>query len=277
MKFVIGAVASLLLAHSAIACEGKAPPNCDCKGNQWVSKTTGQVVVNSQASSVASANQLQLQGQQQGQQQTVSNSGNNKASATGGQATIASGAVTNTNTNNVTGGNSNAVVEAGAVQSINSNDSSASASNNGNGSNNTSIEYEAAKTYRQPVATAYSASLTSGADTCLGSWSAGGQSQILGLTFGKTKQDKNCILIKQTALLKETGHERAACFRMQMGDEGKDIREAMKAAGDECPPLVAPPVVVVTPPVVVGPPVDAVTHAEMNEVERRITTKVTQK
>jgi len=227
----------------------------------------------------------------------------------GGNATIGTGAVQNTN--NVSGGNSTASISAGAVQNSVTNTSSAiggtssakvgnvgasvgnvgasvgnvtsgastsgaTASGNGDGSNNTNITYEAPRTYRAPVSTAYSASLTSGIDTCLGSASAGAQTQILGLTFGKTYVDKNCILIKQTKLLRESGLDRSACKRMQMGKEGDLIKQAMQEAGEDCPPAVdytPPPAPVAAAPV----PADAVTHQELRVVEDRITTKVLSK
>jgi hypothetical protein len=249
------------------------------------------------------------QAQLQGQQQSINNSGNstiekgavtNNNTVSGGNASIAEGAVKNTNNNTsvAVGGNSNASIASGAVKntvqsnssvgnvgstssvgnvSTGASTSSATAEASGNGSgngngNSTDITYAAPKTYRAPVETAYSASLTSGFDTCLGSISGGAQTQILGLTLGGTKIDKNCILIKQTQLLREVNQSRAACFRMQMGKEGADIKQAMADAGAECPPLVVP--VVVAPAPVVS---DSVTHSELADVEKRITSHVLQK
>lgn len=144
----------------------------------------------------------------------------------------------------------------------------ATAANNGNGSNNTNVNYNSP---RIPVSSAYSASLTSGFDTCLGSASAGVQTTVLGLTGGKTFVDKNCVLIKQVQLLREMGQEKAACFRARAGEEGKDIDAALNAAGVSCQDIgkVEP---VVTPPVVVEPtpaPTDAVTHEELNDVIKK--------
>jgi hypothetical protein len=214
----------------------------------------------------------------------------------GGNASISRGAVQNSNV--VTGGTSSASIASGAVQNtvgstssvsgvaggaatvgnVSTGASTSSATANGNGSGNgngntTDVTYEAAKTYRAPVSTAYSASLTSGMDTCLGSISAGGQTQILGITFGKTVRDKGCDLIKQTHLLLELNQQRAACIRATLDKEGALIREAMKEAGAECPPLVAPVVEVAPAPT----PPDAVTHAELRLLEDRITTKVVSK
>lgn len=212
---------------------------------------------------------------------SLKNSGNSSATGgAGGNATISKGAVVNTTTNNnaVSGGTASLTVAHGAVENTNSQsnsvgnttstsqvgDTTATATGNGNGSNNTSTNYEAPKI---PVATAYSAALTSGMDTCLGSVSGGAQTQILGLTIGGTKIDKNCVLIKQTALLNSLGHARAACLRMQMGAEGAEIKQAMKDAGDECPPLVTPA------PVVTVVPADAVTHQELNNAMKHAAQK----
>lgn len=245
------------------------------------------------------------QNQTNSQQQNLNNSGNNSAVGYGGAGGKggqggkggAGGNAQNTssNVNNVSSGPSSASIAAGAVQntlgsnasvngvsttsgatvgdvSTGASTSAATASGNGNGSGN-SVTYEAAKTYRAPVATAYAASLTSGADTCLGSVSGGAQTQIFGFSLGGTKRDKGCDLIKQTHLLMELQQNRAACIRAQLKEEGALIKEAMKEAGAECPPLVTP---VVEAPVVV-PPADVVTRAELNEVERRITTHIVTK
>ena len=93
------------------------------------------------------------------------------------------------------------------------------------------------KQYKIPVATAFAAPLTSGFDTCLGSMSGGGQGTLFGLSLGTTKVDKNCVLIKQSQMLHAFGLNEAACFRMQMGKEGKSIRDALQASGFECTSL----------------------------------------
>jgi hypothetical protein len=162
--------------------------------------------------------QGQLQGQVQGQKQSISNSGN--SSATGGSV---SGSGNSTNTNTLSTGASTAT-----VGDVSTGASTSEASNNGNGSNNTEINYQ---NYRAPVNTAYAPSLTSGFDTCLGSVSGGVQTQILGLSGGGTKVDKNCVLIKQVHLLKEMGMNNAACIRAH---DDADMARAMDAAGVDC-------------------------------------------
>ncbi len=97
-----------------------------------------------------------------------------------------------------------------------------------------SVSGDSTRQYRRPVSTAYAANLTSGIDTCLGSMSGGAQAPIVGLSFGATKIDKNCVLIKQVQLLKQLGYESAACFRARSGEEGKAIDAAMTQAGIVC-------------------------------------------
>lgn len=101
----------------------------------------------------------------------------------------------------------------------------------GNGSGNSTNITQNYRDYRPAVNSAYSGSLTSGLDTCLGSASAGVQTQIVGLSGGKTIVDKNCVMIKQVQLLVQLGYPTAACFRARQDSE---IDEAMKAAGIEC-------------------------------------------
>ena len=164
--------------------------------------------------------------------------GNSSSSATGGNASASQ--------TQQQGQTQTAVADATAAASV---------SGVGNGSNNVNINTPAPKI---PVATAYAASLTSGMDTCLGSVAGGVQTQILGLSGGGTKVDKNCVLIKQVQLLQQLGYSEAACRRARMGEEGKAIDEAMTAAGVDCKPV---PVVVV--------PADVVTHEELNNVAKK--------
>lgn len=146
-----------------------------------------------------------------------------------------SGVNTNTNTNNV---NQSQRQDQNQQQNSQSN-SNATATGNGSG-NSTSITQNY-RDYRPAVNSAYSGSLTSGLDTCLGSVSAGVQTQIVGLSGGKTVVDKNCVMIKQVQLLVQLGYPTAACFRARQDSE---IDEAMKAAGIECVEPTAVPVVV---------------------------------
>jgi len=110
----------------------------------------------------------------------------------------------------------------------------------GNGSGNATSITQNYQDYRPAVNSAYSGSLTSGLDTCLGSVTAAVQTQIVGVSGGKTIVDKNCVMIKQVQLLVQLGYPTAACFRARQDSE---IDEAMKAAGIECyePPVAAVP------------------------------------
>jgi hypothetical protein len=167
--------------------------------------------------------------------------GNSTSSATGGNATASSNQTQNQNQSQT----QSAVAGATAAADV---------SGVGNGSNNVNINQPKA-----PVSTAYAASLTSGLDTCLGSVAGGVQTQILGLSGGGTKVDKNCVLIKQVQLLQQLGFNEAACFRARAGEEGRAIDDALKSAGVDCK---AKPVVPVTP-------ADPVTHEELNKVIKK--------
>jgi hypothetical protein len=137
----------------------------------------------------------------------------------------------------------------------------ATANNDGSGNGNTvRVEGDNVHIPRAPVNTAYAAALTSGYDTCLGSMSGGAQTAPVGVTFGGTKTDQNCVFIKKAHLLAEP-MSRVECFFIRQHD--KDIDEAFKAAGMECPLAV---------PVVIREPANMsiyVTRDELNEHDRR--------
>lgn len=108
-------------------------------------------------------------------------------------------------------------------------DNSGNSSNSGNntGTSNVSISqnYEAK---RIPVSTAYAPALTSGIDTCLGSFSAGAQHTVFGISFGKTTVDENCVMLKQARMLHEMGLRVAAWQRMC---QSPDTRAALIDSG----------------------------------------------
>jgi len=113
------------------------------------------------------------------------------------------------------------------------NGGAATATGNGSG-NSTTINQSYSDVYRErlnPVHSAVGSNLTSGADTCLGSITGGVQTQILGVSGGKTVVDENCVLIKNTKLLLTMGLPSAACFYVRQDPK---IDEAMAAAGVEC-------------------------------------------
>ncbi len=224
---------SLILVSSVAMASGDGNDE-----NRQANPTATNVVVNDSNHNVnrnnVSASSDQNQNQMQSQTQGITDSGNSSASS----------------------------------QSNSGARSNSSASDNGNGSNNTSVEYRASKI---PVATAYAASLTSGIDTCLGSASGGVSTQILGLSAGSTKVDKNCVLIKQVQLLQQLGYVEAACFRARAGEEGKAIDDAMNAAGVNCKTSPAP----VVPVTVV--PHDLVTHEELHQEIKAVVKMVVSK
>lgn len=109
----------------------------------------------------------------------------------------------------------------------------ATATGNGSG-NSTVLNQSYSDVYRErlnPVSSAIGSNLTSGADTCLGSVTGGVQTQILGVSGGKTVVDENCVLIKNTKLLLTMGMPSAACFYVRQDPK---IDQAMAAAGVEC-------------------------------------------
>jgi hypothetical protein len=184
-------------------------------------------------------------------------SSTSNATASSRSSSVATGgnAVANGGTANATGGAGGNVSVAGL----------------GDNSNNTTIENAAAKI---PVATAYSAGLVAGAFTCLGSASAGVQTQILGLTGGGTKIDPNCVRDNDVIMDINMGdhfHDvrfySAACFRSREGKDGDSNDKALTAAGIDCKAL-APPAAVVAPV-----PQNVVTREELN----RAITKTLQK
>lgn len=132
-------------------------------------------------------------------------------------------------------------VSSGSVSSSTGGTSSSAASADGAGANSNNVTMvENYTAYRIPVTTAIAASLTSGQDTCLGSASGGVQTQVLGISLGKTVRDTNCEMIKQVQLLQQMGMPSAACFRARAGKEGKAIDEAMRQAGIDCATMTQP-------------------------------------
>ena len=167
------------------------------------------------------------QGQAQGQQQ-----GQGQGQSQGQGQTATGGAGGNGYGGNAQGG---AGGTGGTAQSASS-AAAGAASNSANAQSTTINSYSAAP--RIPVATAYSAALTSGVDTCLGSASAGAQTFPLGLTIGGTRRDKNCEAIKNTHLIASFS-PLAGCHYML--DHIPDAAKAWKEAGLTCEDATAQP------------------------------------
>jgi hypothetical protein len=253
MKTILAVITTLMLslaASAAFACSGNPPPNCSCDAttNTWVTTTVSLTNTNVNNNVNNSQNN------------SVNNSVNKSTNVNGVNGNVGS-------TSSATGGNSSssASIAAGAATA----NASGAGANSGDNSNDTNIDttYRAAKI---PVNTAYSAGLTSGLDTCLGSASAGLQTVPVGITFGKTTNDQNCILVKRTHLVTEFSRQ-AGC--QYMLDQFPDIAASFAKAGATCEP--PPPVVVIQPAPVVAN--DYVTRAELLEIENRILTKLSRK
>lgn len=105
-------------------------------------------------------------------------------------------------------------------------------SNNSNNSsqNNTNVNIQQNQR-RIPVSTAYAAPLTASMDTCLGSVTAGGQTQLFGISVGGTKRDKNCELIK---LAREAGQMGMADVQCQLLSMDERFAEALRRSGRTC-------------------------------------------
>jgi len=85
---------------------------------------------------------------------------------------------------------------------------------------------------RAPVASAIAPALTSGSDTCMGSSSIGAQGVGLGMSFGSTWTDDNCVMLKNSTMLWNIGKPEAA-IALLCGNP--QIRKALEASGTECP------------------------------------------
>lgn len=151
----------------------------------------------------------------------------------------------NANRNSNRNTNQNRNVNRNNNRNTNQQTQSQNANANANSNSNANASNVFNDRQRLTVSSAIPSNLTAGLDTCLGSATAGVQTQIVGLSGGKTTVDTNCVLIKQTQLLIQMGYPAAACYRARLGADGAAIDEAMRLAGIECrePPPVEKPVV----------------------------------
>jgi hypothetical protein len=76
------------------------------------------------------------------------------------------------------------------------------------------------------------ASLTSSNDTCMGSVSAGGSGPGLGLSFGTTYKDENCVMLKNSREMWNMGFKAAAIALMCNNPANM---EALEMTGYLCP------------------------------------------
>lgn len=141
----------------------------------------------------------------------------------------------NTNSNvNVSNSKSNASSRSSASAKqgqFQSQNARSSVKDSGNSENsNTAVVNQNYK--RNPVSTAYSAPLVAADDTCMGSTSAGAQGIGFGVSLGSTWQDEDCVRRKDARELRNMGHAGASIALMC---QNKNVRKAMRAAGDACP------------------------------------------
>lgn len=158
-------------------------------------------------------------------------------------AAFALGDNTNTNSNTATNNttNNNATSSSSSATNHNSNvnhnsqhqaqGQNQSTSSNANGANSNDISYNN-NNPRNPVASAWAAPLTAGAETCMGSSSIGGQGVGLGLSVGSTWHDEGCERRHDATMLHNFGEHRAA---MALMCQDENIRKAMSAVGHSCP------------------------------------------
>lgn len=105
-------------------------------------------------------------------------------------------------------------------------------SNQSSGNAAVSVEGSHYQEARRPVETAYAAGLVVSQGTCLGSASGGVQGASLGVSFGSTKQDAGCHLIRRMDILAQLGMPDAAVALACAEDPA--IREALTATGRRC-------------------------------------------
>ena len=126
--------------------------------------------------------------------------------------------------------------------------SSSSASNSSQNVANVSVT-GGSSYYRErriPVASAYSAPLTSGIDTCLGSTSGGVQTGIVGISLGKTNHDKTCERIKLARELESIGFSVEGCELLR---QDRRVAAAFAATGRTCAAQMVVPSPYYPPPV----------------------------
>lgn len=173
------------------------------------------------------------------------NSTHNTASATGGAggSVFGSGNSANNIKNDVTNnlsqgqGQSQKQHQAQSQSSVNlnSNKSVSSSSNkntnvNGVGnSGNSDVNIQEAK---NPVNSAIAPALAAGQDTCMGSSSAGGQGVGLGLSFGSTWTDEECVRRKNAAFLNTLGRRDLALAIIAQSPSVASAIEAVGSAED---------------------------------------------
>lgn len=93
------------------------------------------------------------------------------------------------------------------------------------------IEYGAATIRNTPSVSG--PPLVSSNDTCMGSASGSLNGPGVGLSFGRTYRDDNCVMLKNGRELWNMGLHKAA---IALYCKSSDMREALETSGVECPP-----------------------------------------
>lgn len=235
-------------------CKGKTPklPN----GTRVAPPTTVLLQPSSTATAGAGATSTSTGTQSQGQSQT---NGNNTNTAAGGSAST--GASTSSARGGAGGAGGSAQGGAGGSAAASANtDGNATASTTGNQTSEVS-NYAAA---RNPVATAVAGFQVTTA-SCRFAEGVGIQTLPAGTSVGLTFKDHDCIRAELAQMLYSRG-ARAAGDKLMC-----EIKEVHDALGKDCLTTIA----LVEVPVTAAP--DAVTHSELQEVERRIVQRTTGK
>jgi hypothetical protein len=218
--FVGAVVAALGFASPALAnpndggipgCNpsGETPQKCDGGSNSNDNTAT------STSSVVASLINQQGQAQSQRQNQTQSQSSVN----------------TNVNANVNTNSNSNVSAANATGGSARANATGGDSSTNNSGNSTVNVQGDTYNMRRIPVSTAYAPALTSGIDTCSGSFSAGAQTGVFGISFGGTKHDGTCELIKLGREAAQMGMPDVQCQILALDPR---FNEALRRAKRSC-------------------------------------------
>lgn len=158
---------------------------------------------------------------------TITN--NSTTTNAGGLATV--GAITNGG-NTMTGGASNS----GGNTMTAGNVSTGAVSVNTVDPNSLAVAREMSDIKVRNTPTVVTSNLTSSNDTCMGSVTAGGSGPGLGLAFGTTYIDSNCVMLKNAREMWNMGQQTAAMARLCMD---ADNRTALELGGYTCPQTLA--------------------------------------
>jgi len=200
IAFLVGAT-DAAMAHSQ---GGQRPPNGSGANNgvQKVNVKIDNLVIAANNVNVKASNNVAVN----------ANSSANTAANTNTSDNANTNTNSSTNTNNSSAG-------VAATSSANGGD--------GGGSSSATVDGDdAAASSAAPIF------LSVGDDTCMGSGGLGVQGANVGVSLGSTRQDSNCVMLKNARELKNQGHDKAAKARLCMDE---DNALAFELAGEPCP------------------------------------------